>query len=408
MKRDKIFSMCNIFLMLLLLNEITSFLFSNASIGSRFLYYSVIAISLFYWMRVVLAEEKMPPLLRAWSVLLILFTAYGLPLIVSGKMFIIKENFRHIPGEEFLKLIYYSMLPLFPIYEFAKKGELTPSKLKIVCLLLLLTSTFQYNEYYSKMLSYAKDRGLTVREFTNNSGYLFLQIIPLVLVFRKQKILMVSILIYCMYMIMIGMKRGAILLAIPSVLILLLELYKYSTKRQKVFIVLITIGVIAFCVELFQYMLETSDYFNMRLQKTLSGNTSHRDVIYAQAIDVFLQERNVLFKFFGHGGYSTLDLMLNNAHNDWFEILVNHGIIGVMIFLFLCFQMFMTVRQAKRYDSSLYISLLIVAVIFIGRTLFSMSYSDVGRGLIIAMGYGIAQLNLLQNKKDDFEKVLVS
>ena len=70
--------------------------------------------------------------------------------------------------------------------------------------------------------------------------------------------------------------------------------------------------------------------------------------------------------------------------------------------------MFMTVRQAKRYDSSLYISLLIVAVIFIGRTLFSMSYSDVGRGLIIAMGYGIAQLNLLQNKKDDFEKVLVS
>ena len=232
----------------------------------------------------MLAEEKMPPLLRAWSVLLILFTAYGLPLIVSGKMFIIKENFRHIPGEEFLKLIYYSMLPLFPIYEFAKKGELTPSKLKIVCLLLLLTSTFQYNEYYSKMLSYAKDRGLTVREFTNNSGYLFLQIIPLVLVFRKQKILMVSILIYCMYMIMIGMKRGAILLAIPSVLILLLELYKYSTKRQKVFIVLITIGVIAFCVELFQYMLETSDYFNMRLQKTLSGNTSHRDVIYAQAI----------------------------------------------------------------------------------------------------------------------------
>ena len=140
----------------------------------------------------------------------------------------------------------------------------------------------------------------------------------------------------------------------------------------------------------------------------MSVNTSHRDVIYAQAIDVFLQERNVLFKFFGHGGYSTLDLMLNNAHNDWFEILVNHGIIGVMIFLFLCFQMFMTVRQAKRYDSSLYISLLIVAVIFIGRTLFSMSYSDVGRGLIIAMGYGIAQLNLLQNKKDDFEKVLVS
>lgn len=402
MQENKIFSMCNIFLILLLLNDVTSLFFSNASIGSRLTFYSVIAISLYYWMKVVFLVEEMPRLLKAWSILLALFTAYGVPLIISGKVFVIKENFIHITGEEFLKLIYYSMLPLFPIYEFTRKGELTSQKLKILCILLLITSTFQFNEYHAKMVLLTKAKGWSVKEFTNNTGYLFLQILPLTLVFRKQKIIMTSVLVYCMYMIVIGMKRGAILLAVPCMVFLLLELYKTSTRRQKTLIILMSIVVVVFCVELVQYMLETSDYFNTRLQKTMSGDSSHRDTIYTQAINVFLNEENLIYKLFGHGGYSTLDLMMNNAHNDWLEILVNHGIVGILVFMNVCFQMCYTTKQAKKYNSSLYISLLTITIIFIGRTVFSMAYSDMGHGLIIAMGYVIAQLKNEQEQEDEY------
>lgn len=400
MREYKIFNMCNIFLVLLLLNDVTGFFFTNASIGSRFVFYSIIAISFYYWMKVVFLVEEMPRLLKGWSILLLLFTLYGIPLIVSGKMFIIKENFRHIGGGEFLKLIYYSMLPLFPIYEFTRKGELTVDKLKILCILLLITSTFQFNEYHIKMLLLTKAKGLSVKEFTNNTGYLFLQILPLTIFFRKQKVIMTSLIIYCIYMIVIGMKRGAIVLSVPCLILLLLELYKSSTRRQKILIVFISIVLVVFSVGLIQYMLENSNYFNTRLQATMSGDSSHRDTIYFQAINVFLGENNIIMKFFGHGGYSTLDLMMNNAHNDWLEILVNHGIIGVLVFMNVCFQMCYTTKQAQKYDSSLYISMLTITIIFIGRTILSMAYSDMGHGLIIAMGYGIAQLKLQQESEN--------
>lgn len=397
----KVLSVCNVFLILLLLNDVTSLFFVEASIGSRLLYYSLIAISFYYWVNIILHTDKIPPLLKAWSILLILFTAYGIPLIISGKTFFIKESFRHIGGEEFLKLIYYSMLPLFPIYEFTRRGELSLGKLKILCVLLLLVSTYQYYEYYTKMLFFAEESGLTITEFTNNTGYLFLQILPLLLVFRRRKIVMTSILVYCIYMIINGMKRGAILLAIPCVLILLLSLYKLSTSKQKVLIIFIAFIVGVSCIELVQYMLATSDYFNMRLEATLSGNSSNRDIIYAQAINVFLNESNIFETFFGHGGYSTLDLMMNNAHNDWLEILVNHGLIGILVFIYLCFQLCRATKQAKRYDPYLFALMQIVTIIFIGRSIFSMAYSDMGHGLIIAMGYGIAQLQQkmhLENK----------
>lgn len=395
---NKIFGVCNIYLLLLLLNDMSSLFFSNASVGSRLIFYSVIIISFYYWIKLILSRERMPKFLKAWSFLLLLFTVYGVPLIITGKDFFIKENFIHIGGEEFLKIIYYSMLPIFPIYEFTRNGELTIKKIKIVCILLLVTSTFQFNEYYAKMLLLTESRGLSVNEFTNNTGYLFLQILPLTLFFRKQKFIMTSVLAYCMYMIVIGMKRGAILLAIPCMIFLLLELYKTSTRKQRILIVLMSMIVVLFCIGVVQYMLETSDYFNTRLINTINGDSSHRDTIYKQAVNVFLNEDNLLKIFFGHGGYSTLDLMMNNAHNDWLEILVNHGIFGIFVFMNVCIGLIITTIQMKKEDSSLYIVMLIVTIIFIGRTIISMSYSDMGHGLIIAMGYSIARLNLIKKE----------
>lgn len=399
MRHNKFFSLCNVFLILLLLNDVTTFFFNNASISSRFVFYSVIFISLYYWIKTIFSAEKKPRLLKAWSFLLLLFTIYGIPLIIFGKTFIIKESFSHIGGQEFLKLIYYSMLPLFPIYEFTKRGDLTDRKLQVLCVCLLFTSTYQFYEYHSKMLLLTEAKGLTIEEFTNNTGYLFLQILPLSIVFRNKKAIMLPILIYCMYMIVIGMKRGAILLAIPCMVILLLELYKSSTRKQKIMVIFMTIIILVLGIELIQHMLETSDYFNTRLQKTINGDSSHRDIIYQQAINIFLNEESIIKIIFGHGGYSTLDLMLNNAHNDWLEILVNHGIIGVALFINIAIQMFFTTKRAKRYDTSLYISMLLITIIFLGRTIFSMAYSDMGHGLIIAMGYSIAKLKLNENRR---------
>lgn len=82
-------------------------------------------------------------------------------------------------------------------------------------------------------------------------------------------------------------------------------------------------------------MMAESDYFNHRIEQTLEGDSSNRDVIYGGLIIHFLDETNALKLFLGNGAQATLKIHGGFAHNDWLELLINNGIIGALIYILL-------------------------------------------------------------------------
>ena len=76
----------------------------------------------------------------------------------------------------------------------------------------------------------------------------------------------------------------------------------------------------------------TNDYMMHRLEQTLEGNSSGRDVIYTTAWHAWFDCNNLGHYLFGFGYLGTICHPLMHgymAHNDWLEILVDYGLVGV-------------------------------------------------------------------------------
>lgn len=123
------------------------------------------------------------------------------------------------------------------------------------------------------------------------------------------------------------------------------------------------------------HMLETSDYFNSRIQATLEGNSSHRDEMYSSLLRTFVYDTSLFQMLLGRGAWGTLTVSFNFAHNDWLEILTNQGLLGIIVFIYywICF-----LKNCKDVNlpSESRICLYMLLLIYFMKTIFSMSYSD--------------------------------
>ena len=230
-------------------------------------------------------------------------------------------------------------------------------------------------------------------EFTNNAGYILMSVIPCMLVF-KRKIVSYFGIALCIGFIFMSMKRGAILISVISLLLIIrydLKNTKYSFYRFRIFvIVLIGLFVLYQYVE---YLIDTSDYFNMRLQATLEGDPSERDEIYARYWNLFLNESNIFQQFFGRGALATVKETGVYAHNDWLEILTCQGICGISLFAFFWYTLICSIRIMPLYSMSRQCLVLILCIVGL-KSIFSMSilgmpiYTTTMLGFALADGFG--------------------
>ena len=126
----------------------------------------------------------------------------------------------------------------------------------------------------------------------------------------------------------------------------------------------------------------------MRVAGTLEGNSSGRDSIFKQCWDIFLNS-NVLGMLFGHGASATVGIIGIAAHNDWLEILVNQGLLGVTVYLFFWIAFYKTFRLDNSRETKPVIGS--VMLIYFAATLFSMSYSAMTLPSTLALGYCLAR-----------------
>ena len=145
------------------------------------------------------------------------------------------------------------------------------------------------------------------------------------------------------------------------------------------------------------YMMETSDYFMARIAQTEEGGSSGRDAIYEHFWNHFKNETDNVKFIFGNGANATLGIYINYAHNDWLEIAINQGVLGLVAYAFywLCF--LKTIWKTKHNKTArLVLSLCFIS--FFVMTIFSMSYTEYSMMACTTFGYCLAHC---QDQEDE-------
>ena len=330
----------------------------------------------------VLTKKTQSPVLKIAFMLVLMYCVYGLWLIISDPIITYSDG-RRTRNFVYLQNSLKSLLPIFMFYYYAMKGLLNERKIRIYAIIFLAMSLKSF--FQNKFLALAEDGR---EESTNNAAYGFVNLIPAVYFFRKKPIFQYLLLGTLGVFMLMGMKRGAILIGGFSILVFLYSNIKGASRKAKTITLALTIGIIIGAIYYISDMLQTSDYFARRIEQTAAGDSSGRDTIYASLWNIFVNEPNLLYLLFGHGANGTIDLIGIEAHNDWLETLINNGFIGgIIVLLFFATIAKTAFKQHRRFPTYMYYSFLVLIFIMFSKTLFSMSIQSIGVVHTMLLGY---------------------
>ena len=335
-----------------------------------------------------------PPYIKGLNLLVLLFTIYGFALILMNPSTIYYSmSGMSMASYNYIKSIYLSILPIYAFYYFSIKGYLTADRLRWWAVVFCISCVVSYYHNMQQALLKLMEIGSSREEITNNVGYIFLSLIPIWALFRKKPLLQYAGLAFCMAFILMGMKRGAILIGCVVVLYLIWQIIRNARGKQKFIVILLTAVLAIAGVYFVIDMMSSSDYFIQRIEDTKAGNSSARDDLYSFFWTYFTERAELLHYLFGRGANGTLEVYNSYAHNDWLEIAINQGLFGIIIYLLYWINFYKTWRQSTNIDAKTILAL--VGIIYFAKTLFSMSYGDMTYVCTSVFGYALANYKKL-------------
>ena len=330
-----------------------------------------------------------PPYIKGLNLLVLMFSIYGFALILMSPSTIhYRMSGMSMASYNYIKSIYLSILPIYAFYYFSIKGYLTAERLRWWAVVFCISCVISYYIYMQQAMERILARGSSADEITNNAGYLFLSLIPIWVLFRKKPLLQYAGLAFCMAFILMGMKRGAILIGGVVVLYLIWQIIRNARGKQRFIVILLTAVLAIAGVYFVIDMMSSSDYFIQRIEDTKAGNSSARDDLYSFFWTYFTERAELLHYLFGRGANGTLEVYYGYAHNDWLEIAINQGLLGIIIYLIYWINFYKTWRQSTNIDAKTILAL--VGIIYFAKTLFSMSYEDMTYVCTSVLGYALA------------------
>ena len=311
------------------------------------------------------------PLLKATILLIAMYMIYG------GIHFLMHDKYYY------LQISLNSLVPIFLFYCFAMDGKLTSERIKIYLPILIVICILLYYRIESSVLLDSNKE-----EITNNAGYIFITLIPCLFFYSKRPILQYVFLGIILIHVFMAMKRGAILIGALSTIVLLYANVKNSSRATKFLFVMLSVIIVFGISKYIDYMMNNSAYFMGRVEDTMEGNSSGRDVMYETLWNTLLSEPNPFYFYLGRGAESTLKLIGKFAHQDWLETFCNNGFLGVVI-LFIFFYTFgKNVWTSKEYfPRMMFFSFATLFITTFSKTLFSMSIQNLDLPITMLLGY---------------------
>lgn len=376
---------CNGYFALWMVYLMQGTLYASGSMLSQILLLAILLISI--WHAFLMFNRKHAPVFfKGLNLLVLLFTIYGILLFFTDGW--ITQGISKQPlSMNYLKSYYISLLPIYSCYYYTLKGYLNEKMYKWWILIFLIVATAEYYRYEREIIEMMLNGD--VENIVNNIGYIFLSLIPCMLLFRKIPLIGYAGIAYCLYFIIVGMKRGAIILAVIAVMLFVWFTMKRAKGVQKIGMTLV-VGVF---LALFSFFITDrmteNDFFMSRVERTLEGYSSGRDEIYATLWNDFLEESNPITVFLGLGANGTIKIASNYAHNDWLEIITNQGILGIILF-FLYWYYFYRTLCFKKYSKDSRNALFMIFTLYFIKTMFSMSIGDMTIYVNSMLGYALA------------------
>lgn len=316
-------------------------------------------------------------ILKATSLLIVMYFIYG------GIHIMFDDPILGQSKHYYLQSALNSLAPIFLFYDFTKNGKLTSDRIRIYLSILVVVCILLYYKTENQMLL-LKDG----EEITNNGGYFFVPLIPFLFFYSKRPILQFVFLGVILLYVFMGMKRGAILIGVVGTIVFLYANLKESSGKGKFLFLMLTMSIIVGVGFYIDYMMSNSAYFMLRVEETLEGNSSGRDVMYETLWNTLLLESRPLYFYLGRGANSTLTVIGKVAHQDWLETFCNNGLIGVLI---LCFFFYMFGKSAWKsrhfFSSMMFYSFVTLFIITFSKTLFSMSIQELDLSESMLIGY---------------------
>lgn len=340
-------------------------LYPTGSIFSKACIVLIIFISGVYLIRTLLVNEKKSLFYIAWTLLII--------LNIIG--FIFNPDLSEGPNRDMFKQILGCMLPFYPFYYFAEKGELKANNL--IWFFIVLIPILIIN-FYSNNSVMVLERGSDNQNVVNNRAYSFVSLIPFVFLIKKRKILSGALMAIFIMFIIQGAKRGAIIAGAIGLIMYFFYQIKTVEKHNWILNYLITFTVII-GLAAFAYKTSQGNVFMInRMTSILEGSTSGRDVLYGTIFTEWFNSNNIWNLLFGFGFAGSLEITGGNfAHNDWFELLSNFGLTGILAYLFLFYAAVKSIMNHDLMTDKRYL-LLTIIIIWFFITLVSMWYTSLG------------------------------
>lgn len=341
----------------------------------------LLAISLYF---AVYANNKsmVTPFIKTYNILVLMFAVYGLFRAIGGKVFL--AGYRPVSSVYYIGDTLTSLMPFYVYYVLSKREVIGKWFIRIVFFAVLAVSVLYFNLVETNYLATHSNDYVT-----NNVAYFFVALLPFVPLLSGKRIFQYGIILVISYFLLNGMKRGAILCGALSIMFFVFYEFKKTNRTRRIYIIILT-GIAMYFIGLYvMELLNTNDYFALRLEQTVEGNSSGRDIIESQILYYLLNEANFFQLLVGRGAEGTLEVTYNYAHNDWLEIAVNQGLLGVVIYLSFFVAFFRQIRRAN-IPNDYKVSLIMLFVILFARTFFSMSYSEYNISESLMMGYLMA------------------
>lgn len=340
------------------------------------------------------------PYIKGSNLLIILFTIYGLLLIIDTPVVHVSFNNKNNPTYWYIQSIFKSILPIYAFFNYTILGKLKVEDLRFWTFVYLILAYFAYMATYQDVTSIVETFSETNR--TNSLAYLFIAIIPCIPLFNNKLLLQYSLFTFCLSMALLGMKRGAIIVGIICFIwfirCTLNGIFQAKSKLKFIFIIILIVTLVYALFYIYNSLLSDNLYFLQRIEQTLEGGTSGRDKITDHFLSYYSYEMNIIEKILGIGAYGTVKTYSNFAHNDWIEILICQGILGIICYVFYWVNLFKTIKCNTHIQQAFQI-LSLFAIIQFFKTFFSMSIDDMNFFTTSAVGYALGQIYLTHKSK---------
>lgn len=344
----------------------------------------------FYYYYKVMASANVNPLLKTMNYIFLLYIVYGLVLIIAP------PATGRIAPFDYVKKISFSIIPIYGFYYIMRRISIKENGIILIIIGLLLSGIGEYLDGVRALQEKIMTEGIAARsadEMINSSTYRFVPIIPLLFLIKKQEWFKYATLIVILIYSVMGVKRGPILMGAVGAVILIWDSFgKNAIHRIKLTHVVISVAAIIVGYYLLSKMIMSNDFFLSRLEMTLEGNSSGRDTIYSRYYSHFMSESNILVLLLGNGADSTLRLFGLYAHNDWLEIALNQGILGLIIYGCYYYQMVKYWIKAKPCHELFMCFGVLIITTFI-TSLLSMSINNQRISAHVCLAYCIAMVD---------------